>query len=142
MRNKYVISAAAILAGMTFASSAVMANDKDDMWGDDRNITFSSVDSNGDGAISMTEANAYDGINFKEADQNGNGSLNKAEFHAAVDAYDEDDAGVWDMEDEGSQDRGAEGVGEEDEGVFDAEDEGVSDDADEEILNDEDEWND
>ncbi|HET9680366.1 MAG TPA: hypothetical protein VFP95_07390, partial [Gammaproteobacteria bacterium] len=87
----------------------------------------------------MAEARAYGGIEFSEADQNGDGSLNRSEFHAAVDAYDEDDAGLWDMEDEGSQDRGREGVGEEDEGVFDAEDEGMSDDADEEILNDEDE---
>ena len=45
---------------------------------------FEAVDTNSDGMISITEAEAVEGLNFDEADTNGDGNLDRAEYQAAA----------------------------------------------------------
>ncbi len=45
---------------------------------------FEEVDANGDGAISMAEASAVEGLDFRQADTNQDGALSKKEYEAAT----------------------------------------------------------
>jgi hypothetical protein len=45
--------------------------------------SFDDVDTNGDGAISASEAAAVEGLDFTSADANQDGALSRAEYEAA-----------------------------------------------------------
>lgn len=70
---------AALIAG-TAAANDQFGKDKSSKSG----ATFSTLDANGDGRISRTEASADAAIDFTTADANGDGYLSTAEFKQAM----------------------------------------------------------
>jgi hypothetical protein len=65
--NKYVALAAFGLSGLALAQELP---------------TFEQVDTNGDGAISATEAAAVEGLDFRTADANQDGMIDRQEYRA------------------------------------------------------------
>ncbi|MEO1703764.1 MAG: calcium-binding protein [Pseudomonadota bacterium] len=81
MDTKTTLLASAIAAAL--ALTAVTANAERGPRGGGERASFSELDANGDGEVTMAEMAAHAAARFAEADTNGDGSLSSAEMIAA-----------------------------------------------------------
>ena len=82
MTKNAVLTGVVVVAVVAIGGSAALAHGKNGKW-QNQNTSFSEIDANGDGNLTLEEFRTMRDSQFAAHDANGDGSLDLDEFHAA-----------------------------------------------------------